>query len=167
MQLFTKKLNRKMLVDKLSKFRSSNKYEDKGYFLDYIDIIKNEFSRSKFVSDSDFLVKGRRKFLVEEFYQVLKNENDYNKTEHIKDPLYFALGNIEEILQGNNMVHAEDVDKDKWTINEDGNYTIDGKYVEELRSIDDRYAIKKIICLEEKEMIEEMINALQDAIDNN
>ena len=95
--------------------------------------------------------------MVNEFYEVLNDENNYNKKHVIDNPLYFALGNLEEILYGNNMVFADDVDKDKWILQEDGTRRVNGIYIKEIRDIDIRYSNKKIICLEEKELIEEMI----------
>ena len=109
-------------------------------------------------------MKGRRKFLVDEFYEVLKDEDNYNKKHCIDDPLYFALGNLEEILYGNNMVYASDVDKEKWEIQENGNHKIDGIHLKELRDINERYNSKKIICLEEKQLIEKMIKDFKNKL---
>jgi len=157
MNLFNRKLNRNLLVDKLIKYRKENEYNDNNYFLDYINIITEEFSKHKFVSDSDFLLKGRRKFLVNEFYDILKDEDNYNKKHFIDNPLYFALGHIEEILFGINTVYPNYVEEEKREITENGSYKIAGIYIKEIRDIDERYNRKKIICLEEKQLIEKMI----------
>lgn len=82
MNMFKKKLNRDTLVDKLIKYDKEN-HDSNTFFEDYINIIEQEFSKSKFTSDPDFLMKGRRKFLVEEFYKVLKNEDDHNKKNYL------------------------------------------------------------------------------------
>lgn len=166
MNMFKKKLNRDTLVDKLIKYDKEN-HDSNTFFEDYINIIEQEFSKSKFTSDPDFLMKGRRKFLVEEFYKVLKNEDDHNKKNCIDNPLYFALGNLKEILYGLNKINYEDVDKEKWRLQENGNYEIDEVYVKELRDKDDRYSKKKIICLEEKELIEQMIKDFKNKLNEN
>lgn len=166
MNMFKKKLNRDTLVDKLIKYDKEN-HDSNTFFDDYINIIEQEFSKSKFTSDPDFLMKGRRKFLVEEFYKVLKNEDDYNKKNCIDNPLYFALGNLKEILYGLNKINYEDVDKEKWRLQENGNYEIDGVYIKELRDKDNRYSKKKIICLEEKELIEQMIKDFKNKLNEN
>lgn len=163
MNIFSKKLNRNILVDKLIKYRKENQISNIS-FEDYINIIEQEFSKSKFINDSDFLMKGRRKFLVDEFYEVLKDEDNYNKKHCIDDPLYFALGNLEEILYGNNMVYANDVDKEKWELQENGNHKIDGIHLKKLRDINERYNSKKIICLEEKQLIEKMIKDFKNKL---
>lgn len=160
-------LKRDVLVDKLEKYLSNNKNEYDTYFEKYIDIIENEFLNSAFTNDPDFLIKGRRKFLVDEIYNVLKNNDDYNRKHHIDKPFLFVLANIHEILLGNNMVYAEDVDKEKWEILEDGTHRIDGKYWQEIRDINERYNQNKIICLEEKQLIEELIEALKLSIKKN
>lgn len=141
MNLFNNKLNRKILVDKLINYRKENNYDNNySYFSGYIDIIEQEFLNHKFVSDSDFLIKGRRDFLVNEFYDVLKNEDDYNKKHCIDEPLYFALGNLQEILYGNNVISSIDINNDNQII-----------------KLNERYNKKNIICLEEKQLIEKMI----------
>ena len=164
MGLFRKKLNRQVLLDKLHKYCLENKINDSEYYKKYIYIIENEFEKSQFINDSDFLIKGRRKFLIDEFFNVLNNSDNYNKINYIEDPLYFALGNLQEILSGNNMISFEDVEKEKWEIQENGNYKIDGIYVQEIRNIDERYNKKNIICLEEKQLIEEMIREFKNKI---
>ena len=166
MNMFKKKLNRDTLVDKLIKYDKEN-HDSNTFFEDYINIIEQEFSKSKFTSDPDFLMKGRRKFLVEEFYKVLKNEDDYNKKNCIDNPLYFALGNLKEVLYGLNKINYEDVDKEKWRLQENGNYEIDEVYIKELRDKDNRYSKKKIICLEEKELIEQMIKDFKNKLNEN
>jgi len=166
MILFKNKLKRNKLINKLLKYRNDNQYENNNFFKNYLVIIENELKKSNFGSDSDFIIKGRREFLVNEFYKVLNNEDNYNKKNCIDDPLYFALGNLEEILMGNNVVTFKDVDENKKTFNEDGTYSVDGNYLRELIDIDRRYTEKGIICLEEKQMIEKMINDFKNVLPN-
>ena len=147
MKLFNKTLNRNTLVDKLIKYRNENKYNDNNFLIGYIKIIEQEFLKHKFVSDSDFLIKGRREFLVNEFYDVLKNEDDYNKKHCIDEPLYFALGNLQEILYGNNTINSIDINKGIQII-----------------KINEKYNKKNIICLEEKQLAEKMIEDLKNKI---
>lgn len=151
MILFKNKLIRNKLIDKLLKYRSNNKYENNNFFKDYLKIIENEFLKSKFVSDSDFLTIGIREQIINEFYSVLTDKDNYNKKNCIKDPLYFALGNIQELITN------------EFTINTI--LAVDN--FKELREKDIRYSNKKIICLEEKELIEKMMNDFKKAIPNN
>ena len=158
------KLKRDVLIKKIDKNLKDYPSEDDTYAEKYIEIIEKEFRKAKFKSDHDFSIKGRRKFLVNEFYNVLRNNDDYNQKHHIDEPNLFVVTNIHEILLGNNMVFAEDVDEEKWEILEDGTHKIDGKYVKEIRDINERYYKKKIICLEEKQLIEEMMEELKASI---
>jgi len=149
MNLFNNKLNRKILLDKLIGYRKKNNYDNDSYsFINgYINIIEQEFLKCKFISDSDFLINGRREFLVNEFYAVLKDEDNYNKKHCIDDPLYFALGNLQEILYGNNAINSIDINNDIQII-----------------QMNEKYNKKNIICLEEKQLIEKMIDFLKAKI---
>ena len=151
MILFKSKLTRNKLIDKLLKYRSNTKYENNNFFKDYLKIIENEFLKSKFISDPDFLTIGSREQIINEFYSVLTDNDNYNKKNCIKDPLYFALGNLQELIINECTIN---------TILPVDNF-------KELREKDIRYSNKKIICLEEKELIEKMMNDFKKAIPNN
>lgn len=151
MILFKNKLIRNKLIDKLLKYRSNTKYENNNFFKDYLKIIENEFLKSKFISDPDFLTIGSREQIINEFYSVLTDNDNYNKKNCIKDPLYFALGNLQELIINECTIN---------TILPVDNF-------KELREKDIRYSNKKIICLEEKELIEKMMNDFKKAIPNN
>lgn len=151
MILFKNKLTRNKLIDKLLKYRSNTKYENNNFFKDYLKIIENEFLKSKFISDPDFLTIGNREQIINEFYSVLTDNDNYNKKNCIKDPLYFALGNLQELIINECTIN---------TILPVDNF-------KELREKDIRYSNKKIICLEEKELIEKMMNDFKKAIPNN
>lgn len=144
MILFKNYLVRDELIDRLLKYRNNTKYENNSFFEDYLKIIENEFLKSKFVSDSDFLTIGSREKIINEFYSVL-TDNNHNQKKIIEDPLYFALGNIEELIFC------------ECTINT----FLPVDNLKELREKDIRYSNKKIICLEEKKIIEKMMNDLK------
>lgn len=151
MILFKNKLIRNKLIDKLLEYRSNTKYENNNFFKDYLKIIEDELQKSTFDSDSDFLTIGSREKIINEFYSVLTDNDNYNKKNCIKDPLYFALGNIQELIIN------------EFTINT----ILPVDNFKELREKDIRYSNKKIICLEEKELIEKMMNDFKKAIPNN
>ena len=77
---------------------------------------------------------GSREKIINEFYSVLTDNDKYNKKNCINDPLYFALGNVQELI-----IHECTIN----TILPVDNF-------KELREKDIRYGNKKIICLEEK-----------------
>ena len=72
------KLKRDVLIKKIDKNLKDYPSEDDTYAEKYIEIIEKEFRKAKFKSDHDFSIKGRRKFLVNEFYNVLRNNDAYH-----------------------------------------------------------------------------------------
>lgn len=161
MNLFDKRLKRKDIASKLYDYRNNNKEnkDDKTYTDGFLKVIEDYFSKSKFDSDKDFIMTGRKKFLFDEFYDYL----DHKENHKFDNPIRFAIGNLEEFICNNNWVNFSDVDKSKW---KDGNI-IDGKDFAELRDINDRYSAKGYICLEEKEYIDKMMTRLNEEINDN
>ena len=158
MELFSsKKLKRKDIAEKLYECHKNEK-DTTEYINDFLKIVEDFITKSRFETDEDFIFGGRKKFLYEEFYDYLNNKEKHKS----ENPIRFAIGNLEEFICNNNFVNAEDVDKSKWI---DGN-KIDGKDIAELRDRNDKYSNKGYICLEEKEYIEKMLKRITEELKN-
>ena len=150
------KLKRKNIADKLYEYRKNNdgNLDIKSYANGFVEIVESYILKSTFETNNDFLMVGRKKFLFDEFYDYLEHKEKHK----LENPVRFAIGNVEEFICNPNFVNMSDVDKSKW---KDGKI-IDGKDFAELRDTNDRYSVTGIICLEEKEYIEKMINRLKE-----
>ena len=119
--MFKKNLVRSSLLHEILTYRKSNIYEKDNikYFKKYLKIIHKAFKASKFKKDESFLLKGTRMNNIDNFYNTLDNKDNFNTLNSIDDPLYYALENLEKLLLGTNNITAKDVDKSKWTKNDE------------------------------------------------
>lgn len=102
----------------------------------------NEYLNSyKYLSDSNFVFCGRKKFVYDEIMDIL----NHKITE--KEPLYFVLGSLEEFMGNNNFVVPSDP---LWIEN---------------RNKNDEYIKTGYICLEEKEYIYSILLAIKKYIE--
>lgn len=155
MQLFNKKpkLKRKEIAKKLYNYCKSNNDDNKLYIYNYIKIVEDYMSKSSFESDKNFLMMGRKKFLFDEFNGILNNSDQYKQ---IDEKLRFVLGNLNEFIVDINFVSLTELmelEKEK------------GFSVSQLKNKNDDYYKKGYICLEEKQYIVNMINAIKERID--
>lgn len=141
MGLFEKKLKRDKIAQKLCNGKRGD-----NDAVEFIDIVDKFFSSSIFESDNDFVIGARKSSIYNEVLEVLE------KKKKVEDPLYFAVGSAQEFICNQN-----DVDR------KSNNFV-------ELRDKNDRYSNKGYICLEEKNYIEDMVNAIKmekDIVLNN
>ena len=129
-------------------YHSKNNIDDKNSTLEYINKINSILSNYSFVSDENFVLLGRKKFIYDEICEILSG------TKIVDNPLYFVLGSLEEFICNNNFVYMSD--SEHWE-----------KGWEDLRNRNDIYSQKNIICLEEKNVIEDIINRIKSYILNN
>lgn len=151
---FTKKFNEtakeylvRTSLSELYGYPSKNHITDKKQALEFINSIISELSNYSFNSDDNFVLLGRKKFIYDEINDIL------NGTKKVDNPLYFVLGSLEEFICNNNFLHISDAEN--WE-----------KGWKDLKNRNDIYSLKNIICLEEKNVIEEIINKIIDNINN-
>ena len=128
-------------------YHSKNNITNEKSALEYIDNISNAFLKYSFNSDDNFILLGRKKSIYDEINEILSG------TKKVDNPIYFVLGSLEEFICNNNVIYISD--GEKWE-----------KGWEDLRKKNDTYSFENIICLEEKNVIEDIINKIKDYIDN-
>ena len=151
MNLFKSKLRRKKLITRIDQYRENNKNNMivPDYYLRIIEIIEDEFDRHKFESNLDFFLFGRRKFLVDEFYSCLEEENiNFD----------FVFGSIVELLMGYNNLQLRDI--------EEISKIFAGYSAIQIIEKDNNYTKCGIICLEEKKCVSKMLCSLKDKLKN-
>ncbi len=134
-------------LSELNGYHSKNNITDEKSALEYIDSISNAFLKYSFNSDDNFILLGRKKIIYDEINEILSG------TKKVDNPIYFVLGSLEEFICNNNVIYLSD--GEKWE-----------KGWEDLRKKNDTYSFENIICLEEKNVIEDIINKIKDYIDN-
>ncbi len=144
------RLKREDLANKFYGYHIKNKINSSDLAINYLNELQDYLNNYDYENDRDFIMGGRKKFVYDEIVEIL------NGNKSVDDPLYFVLGSLEEFMCNQNQVYAEDVDKSKWK-----NGVIDGHDIKELRDKNDRYSNNGIICLEEKEYIDNIINAIK------
>ena len=139
------KIQRQEVARKYYGKHSNINNEDKDSILNYLNEIKNYLNNYEYESNSDFIYCGRKKHIYEEIVNVL------NETQKVDNPIYFALGSLEEFICNNNDVHISDSDDIGMNWNE-------------LREANDRYINTGVICLEEKKYIDSIIDKIEGAL---
>ncbi len=152
--LFNKKLKRKDIAKKFYGYHSKNNINNKNAAINYLNDIINYLNNYTYESNNDFLMLGRKKFVYDEVMDIL------NGNKKVNDSIYFVLGSLEEFICNNNQVYASDVDKSKWK----NEKIMDGKNYAEIRDKNDNYIKNGYICLEEKNIIIDMINKIKSKI---
>ena len=129
-------LTREELADKFYGYHSKNSINDNMKAFEYLKNIQEFLNNYKYTTDNDFILEGRKKEIYDEIVDILNVNNE------VKDPIYFVLGSLEEFMSNNNFIYPSVL-----------NYS-------EAREKNDRYSSKGIICFEEKEYIEDIINRI-------
>lgn len=115
--------------------------------------VKNIFNDCSFESNSNYIICGRREFLIEESLGIINgDENYFESSKSINDRLRFVVGNIYELTYG---------DAYPYTYRHEKRKIIDGSEMAKLRDIDFLYSKNGIVCLEEKNIIEDLIIKLE------
>ena len=134
-------------LSELYGYHLKNNISDEKSTLDYLNRIHSIISNYEFVSDENFVLLGRKKFIYDEIKEIL------NGTKEVNNPLSFVLGSLEEFICNNNFVYMHD--SENWE-----------KGWEDLRNRNDIYSRKNIISLEERNIIEDIINKIKNYISN-
>ena len=143
----SKKLLVRESLSELYGYHSKNNVIDEKSALEYLNNIIQTLSEYSFKSDEKFVLLGRKKIIYDEINDIL------NGTKKVDNPIYFVLGSLEEFIRNNNFVYMSD--SEYWE-----------KGWDDLRNRNDIYSKNNIICLEEKNVIEKIINKIKDYIDN-
>ena len=135
------RLTRTEIAKKFFGYHSFNKISNAEDTLNYLYMINEYLNSYKYLSDSNFVFCGRKKFVYDEIMDIL----NHKITE--KEPLYFVLGSLEEFMGNNNFVVPSDP---LWIEN---------------RNKNDEYIKTGYICLEEKEYIYSILLAIKKYIE--
>lgn len=125
-----------------------------------IDEIKKILNEHSFESDSNYIICGRREFLIEESNGVINGDEDYCKSNLLKsvnDRARFVIGNIHELTYGDSYPYHYKHETRK---------VVDGSEFVKLREIDTAYSKKGIVSLEEKNIIYDLIIKLEKLYKN-
>lgn len=133
------RLTRKELADKFYGYHSINKINDGKSALDYLIMIEDYLNSYEYVSDSNFVLCGRKKFVYDEILDILSHKKA------VEEPLYFVLGSLEEFMSNDNFVNLSDSMEN---VNKNDEYIKTG-----------------YICLEEKECIDSIILRIRKYIE--
>lgn len=132
-------------LSELYGYHSKNNINDEKSALEYIDNISKAFLKYTFKPDNNFIFLGRKKFIYDEINDILKGNKE------VDNPIYFVLGSLEEFICNNNFVYMSD--GDQWE-----------KGWEDLRNRNDIYSAMNVICLEEKNIIDNIISEIKNYI---
>ena len=128
-------------------FVDSNKIWSKSMTLDEIkellEFLKNEISKYEFDIDKNFIMNSRRKGLKSNIEERLLN-NDGNKNELVLESVF----NFWEIVGDEYFGDFISISKDL------------GLSVQELTRMDNEYRKKGIICIQERDIILEIIDSI-------
>ena len=127
------------------KKRKKFNIELKEQALDFLNELVLDLNKYEYPSNNDFVFGGRKKFTYDEIFDILDGKQKESK------PLYFVLGLLDEFISNNNHISM-------------GEY--DGKDFTEIRDKNDRYISTGVICLEEKNCIDNIINKIKDYLNN-
>lgn len=133
------KLTRKELANRFYGYHSKEKIDNSELAINYLNEIQNYLKNYNYDSDPDFIMVGRKKYIYDEIIDIV------NGNKSVDNPLYFILGSLEEFMCVQNQIYLENDTK-------------------ELREKNDRYSNKGIICLEEKEYINKIIEEIKNYI---
>lgn len=125
--------------------------------IDKVKIILDEHS---FESNSNYIICGRREFLIEESIGVINGNEDYCKSnllKNVNDRARFVIGNIYELTYGDSYPYHYMHETRK---------VVDGSELAKLRDIDTLYTQKGIVSLEEKNVIEDLVIRLEKLYKN-
>lgn len=125
-----------------------------------IDKVKTALSECSFESNPNYIICGRREFLIEESIGIINGDKKYcedNLLNSIEDRARFVIGNIYELTFGNSYpyLHMKETRK-----------TVEGSEIAKLRDMDTIYSQKGIVSLEEKNVIEKLIIKLEELYKN-
>ena len=132
------KLKRKEVASKYYGKHNEINTENRDYVIYYLNEMYNFLNNYEYESNPDFIFCGRKKFIYDEIEEIM------NGKKYVDNPVYFVLGSLEEFLSNNNEVHISDSDELGISWND-------------LRDANDRYISTGIICLEEMEIIKNII----------
>lgn len=132
-------------LSELYGYHSKNNINDEKSALEYIDNISKAFLKYTFKPDNNFIFLGRKKIIYDEINDILKGNKE------VDNPIYFVLGSLEEFICNNNFVYMSD--GDQWE-----------KGWEDLRNRNDIYSAMNVICLEEKNIIDNIISEIKNYI---
>ena len=133
------RLTRTEIAKKFFGYHSFNKISSALDTLNYLYMINEYLNSYKYLSDSNFVFCGRKKFVYDEIMDIL----NHKITE--KEPLYFVLGSLEEFMGNDNFLCLRDS-------------------VENIHK-NDEYMKTGYICLEEKEYIYSILLAIKKYIE--
>lgn len=119
--------------------------ELKEQVLDFLNDLVLDLDKYEYLSNNDFIFAGRKKFIYNEIFDILDGKQKES------NPLYFVLGSLDEFISNNNHISM-------------GEY--DGKDFTEIRDKNDKYINTGVICLEEKNCIDNIINKIKDYLNN-
>lgn len=122
-----------------NKIYDLKKIKDEDY-QKYLEELKKFINKYYYESNPNFVLIGRKKFIFDEIKQVLSGEQKE------KDPVYFALGSLEEFISNNNTISSA---AENYNINIEKN---------------NNYMKYGFICLEEKEIINNLIEQIEKKI---
>lgn len=140
------KLKRQEISSKFNGYHVKNNIGTKENLNYYFGEIEKFLSEYDFYSDSNFEFCGRKKFIYDEIIEII------NKEEISYETIYFILGSLEEFMCENNHISMGENDSKTFT---------------ELRDKNDEYIKTGVICKEEKEHIENLINKIREYLDKN
>ena len=147
MELFnkSKELIRNEIANKFYGKHNEINVENRDSVFNYLNELDNYLNNYQYESNSDFIFCGRKKSIYDEIIEIM------NGTKSVDNPIYFILGSLEEFLSNNNVIHVSDSDALGINWND-------------LRDANDRYISTGVICLEEKNYIDDIINIIKSLL---
>lgn len=110
--------------------------------------LKQEISKYNFIVDNNFIMNGRRICLKDMIYNRLNNSNNRYE-DNIKESLFNLWEFISDEYDGNSLMISRELNIS----------------IKELDDMCGKYRKKNIICLQEKDVIIDMINKIESYID--
>lgn len=125
-----------------------------------IEKVRELFDTHTFEPSEKYIICGRREFLIEESLGIIDNDRKFcegNLLKNTNGRARFVIGNIYELTYGNSYPYHYMHETRK---------VVDGTEMATLRDIDEEYSKEGIVSLQEKNVIENLVNKL-DAMYKN
>lgn len=141
MRLTPNPLTRKKASNIFTKYRKNITTYSKEEVITFLNNIYIEFNKCQVSSNENFVFAGRKKIIYDELFNVLDG------IQKESDPIYFALGTLQEFICDINHIYISDNNKEGYAI---------------LREKNDKYSNTGYICFEELNYIYNIINKIKE-----
>ncbi len=162
MALFNGKnyLSKKYMGDKFYNYDRDYVYANKKNFVEFLNLIEEEFYSHTFNKDDRYVFLGRHKFLIKEMQELYFTKEQCEKLQFNICPAIWCLDSLIEMVVKPNFLSISDYEDLK-----DCNSIYLNRDVRKCQEIYNSYISEGIISLNERDYIMHAINMIKDSLD--